>query len=180
MADRTSFVYYVDWAKELLKYPDDLRLKIDDAVKRYVLYGEEPIDREVIYSMFGLMRTQLDRDNEKWNCTKQKRSDAGKKGMATRWADNKNNKCYQGITSVTDNVNGNEDVNDNDNVNVSSFLEDKAKKISFNFVSAAFSDVFATWLQYKRERGEQYTPAQAKAFYTRLTQLSCGDPTKAQ
>ena len=37
MADRTSFVYYVDWAKELLKYPDDLRLRIDDAVKRYVL-----------------------------------------------------------------------------------------------------------------------------------------------
>ena len=179
MADRTSFVYYVDWAKELLKYPDDLRLKIDDAVKRYVLYGEEPTDREVIYSMFGLMRTQLDRDNEKWNCTKQKRSDAGKKGMATRWADNKNNKCYQGITSVTDNVNVNENVNDNVNVSYF-FMEDRGKKITFDFVSAAFSDVFATWLQYKRERGEQYTPAQAKAFYTRLTQLSCGDPAKAR
>lgn len=59
-------------------------------------------------------------------------------------------------------------------------MEDRGKKITFDFVSAAFSDVFATWLQYKRERGEQYTPAQAKAFYTRLTQLSCGDPAKAR
>ncbi len=59
---RRRFYYYTDWAEQLLTVPADLRLKIDDAVKRYVLYGEEPTDREVLYSMFGLMRSQLDRD----------------------------------------------------------------------------------------------------------------------
>ena len=67
-SEKTNFLYYTDWAEQLLTFPDGLRLKIDDAVKRYVLYGEEPTDREVIYSMFGLMRAQIDRDRAKyWN-----------------------------------------------------------------------------------------------------------------
>ena len=79
---KTSFVYYLEWADELLKLPEDLRLKIDDAIKRYVLYGEEPTDREVLYSMFGLMRKQIDRDAEKWNDIRCKRREAGAKGAA--------------------------------------------------------------------------------------------------
>lgn len=79
---KTSFVYYLEWADELLKLPEDLRLKIDDAVKRYVLYGEEPTDRDVLYSMFGLMRKQIDRDTEKWNDIRCKRREAGAKGAA--------------------------------------------------------------------------------------------------
>lgn len=79
---KTSFVYYLEWADELLKLPEELRLKIDDAVKRYVLYGEEPTDREVLYSMFGLMRKQIDRDTEKWNDIRCKRREAGAKGAA--------------------------------------------------------------------------------------------------
>ena len=67
MGTKNSFVYYNDWAEGLLELPDELRLKIDDAVKRYVLYGEEPTDREIIYSMFGLMRKQIDKDSDKWN-----------------------------------------------------------------------------------------------------------------
>ena len=180
MADRTSFVYYVDWAKELLKYPDDLRLKIDDAVKRYVLYGEEPTDREVIYSMFGLMRTQLDRDNEKWRSVKQNRSEAGKKHKGNQYTNRADGTNGTNGTNGTDNVNINVNVNENENVS-SFFKEDNAeKKISFNFVSADFSEIFETWINYKRGRGEAYTPEQAKAFYNRLQQLSSGDPAKAR
>ena len=80
MGTKNSFVYYNDWAEGLLELPDELRLKIDDAVKRYVLYGEEPTDREIIYSMFGLMRKQIDKDSDKWNEVRNKRSEAGKKG----------------------------------------------------------------------------------------------------
>lgn len=80
--NKTSFVYYLEWADELLKLPEGLRLKIDDAVKRYVLYGEEPTDREVLYSMFGLMRRQIDRDVSKWNDIRSKRREAGAKGAA--------------------------------------------------------------------------------------------------
>ena len=85
MRSKSSFVYYKDWADELAKLPDDLRLRIDDAVKRYVFYGEEPTDREVLYSMFALMRTQIDRDNDKWDAIRAKRSEAGNKGNEKRW-----------------------------------------------------------------------------------------------
>ena len=88
---KTSFVYYKDWAEELMKLPSDLRLRIDDAVKRYVFYGEEPTDREVLYSMFALMRTQIDRDAEKYERIRAVRSDAGNKGNLKRWGDRSQN-----------------------------------------------------------------------------------------
>ena len=120
---RTSFVYYTDWAKELLKYPDDLRLKIDDAVKRYVLYGEEPTDREVIYSMFGLMRTQLDRDDKKWTAIRNKRSEAGKRHNGNQYT--KRNKTEQMEQMFQNGTNGTVNVNDNVNGNmISSSNED--------------------------------------------------------
>ena len=176
MTGRTSFVYYVDWARELLNYPDELRLKIDDAIKRYVLFGEEPTDAAVKFSVFGLIRGQIDRDFEKWQNIKKKRSEAGAKGAEAANAGKSRQKSANPAVNVNENVN----VNVNEDVNVSSFLEDKAKKISFNFVSSDFSEIFETWINYKRGRGEAYTPEQAKAFYSRLTQLSSGDPAKAR
>jgi len=79
---RPSYVYYLDWAEETLEFPDELRLKIDDAVKRYVLYGEEPTDREVVYSIFGLMRKQIDRDAERYN----DKCEKNRQNQIKRWA----------------------------------------------------------------------------------------------
>lgn len=108
---KSSFVYYLDWAEELLTLPSELRLKVDDAVKRYVLYGEEPTDREVIYSMFGLMRKQIDRDAAKWNDIRVKRSEAGRRGaeVTNRQKSANDGKCRQksANSAVNVNVNGN-------------------------------------------------------------------------
>lgn len=125
--NKKSFVYYLDWAEQTLALPSELRLKIDDAIKRYVLYGEEPKDREVLYSMFGLMRMQIDRDTLKWDKTCSVRSEAGKMGNEKRWGKKSQivasianattkSQMSQGVASVADNVNDN--VNDNDKVNV--------------------------------------------------------------
>ena len=157
---KKSFVYYLDWAEQLMSLPDELRLKIDDAVRRYVLYGEEPTDREVLYSMFGLMRKQIDRDVEKWNDTCKARSEAGKKGMLKRWGDNKcnkNNKCYQKITSVTDNVNDN--VNDNVSTNV-----DEEKPTNVGKESAFSFDGF--WDLY----GKKVDRKKCESKWARLTE----------
>lgn len=80
MSNRTCFLYYKDWAELLLKMPEDLRHRIDDAVKKYVLYGEEPTDTEVLYSMFGIMRQQIDRDDAKWEQTRLERVEYGRLG----------------------------------------------------------------------------------------------------
>lgn len=108
---KSSFVYYLDWAEELLKYPDDLRLKIDDAIKKYVLYKEEPTDRDVIFSIFGIIRKQLDRDLDKYlnKCKK------NAENVRKRWEEYKriqtNTTVYDSIrpdTNYTDNGNGND------------------------------------------------------------------------
>ena len=84
-----AFVYYFDWAETLLDMPADMRLKIDDAIKRYALYGEEPTDPAVKYSPFALIRQQIDRNNgeyaERCERTRQARSEAGRKGNEKRW-----------------------------------------------------------------------------------------------
>ena len=84
-----AFVYYFDWAETLLDMPADMRLKIDDAIKRYALYGEEPTDPAVRYSPFALIRQQIDRNNgeyaERCEKTRQARSEAGRKGNEKRW-----------------------------------------------------------------------------------------------
>lgn len=82
--EKSSFIYYFDWAQELLKLPDDLRLRIDDAVKRYVLYAEEPTDREVLYSMFGLIRNRIDEDKVKW----QEKCNKNRDNVRKRWGEN--------------------------------------------------------------------------------------------
>lgn len=91
--DRKAFLYYFDWAEALLELPDDVRLKIDDAVKRYVLYGEEPTDPIVKYSMFAMMRLKIDKDTEayaeKCEYISKLRSEVGKKGNDIRWGDNR-------------------------------------------------------------------------------------------
>lgn len=99
---KSSFVYYLDWAEELLTLPSELRLKVDDAVKRYVLYGEEPTDREVIYSMFGLMRKQIDRDADRWRDIREKRS----KAAHCKWMQMQQMDANAGV-NVNVNVNGN-------------------------------------------------------------------------
>ncbi len=122
---KKSFVYYLDWAEQLMSLPDTLRLKIDDAVRRYVLYGEEPTDREVLYSMFGLMRMQIDRDVEKWKGIREKRSEAGKHHKGNQHTKRKKTEqteqTEQMFQSGTNGTNGTV----NANVNVSTNVDEK-------------------------------------------------------
>ncbi len=137
---KNSFIYYHDWAEELLKYPDDLRLKIDDAIKKYVLYGEEPTEREIIFSIFGIIRKQLDRNNEKWDSIKKKRAEAGRKGALKtnkiRWGCDEQksaksaNDDFVQQKSAKSAVNGNDNVNGNDINNLESNKLDSSSPLS--------------------------------------------------
>lgn len=88
-SEHRAYVYYFDWAEALLGMPDDIRLKIDDAIKRYALYGEEPNDPAIKYSIFALIRQQMDRNRKEYaeRCSKisEMRSSAGQKGNEIRW-----------------------------------------------------------------------------------------------
>ena len=163
MRSKSSFVYYKDWADELAKLPDDLRLRIDDAVKRYVFYGEEPTDREVLYSMFALMRTQIDRDNDKWDAIRAKRSEAGNKGNEKRWG-NRSQKSQKvaNVAVDVDAPNVSTDVDTLLGVNRNSSKEEKrnavSRPLSLNERQRVFYNELISYL-------DKYTPELVRSFY---------------
>lgn len=108
--EKPNFLYYTDWAEQLLSFPADLRLKIDDAVKLYVLYGEEPADRDVLYSMFGLMRAQIDRDRAKYADVCNKNSENANK----RWKNERMRSHTNGCNRMRSNAVDADNDNDND------------------------------------------------------------------
>ncbi len=134
--ERESFILYTSFY-EPLRYLNDLQMgKLFRAIFEYQINGLSKTNRvdvpDDIRIAFEFIRNQLDIDAEKWKDEKNKRSEAGKKGMAKRWNkdnnvitnDNKNNKVINAITNITDNVN--ENVNENDNDNVYTLSEDKS------------------------------------------------------
>lgn len=91
------------------------------AIFEYVDTGNIPEFEDLaVKLMFSVFKAQINREAEKWKETCRKRSEAGKKGMATRWGDNKNNKVKQNITSDNKTkqtiINITDNDNDNDNI----------------------------------------------------------------
>lgn len=120
---RDSFVFYRDWAEALRPLPAEVKAKCYDAITDYAFGGIPPQD-PTISAITGVIRGQINRDSIKYAKTVKQRREAGRKGMAARWGSTANNKCYerynknnkqyQTITKITDNVYDN--VYDNDHV----------------------------------------------------------------
>lgn len=119
--NKKGFILYADQKELFTQLTDELAGKLIKHIFRYV-NDEDPITDDVIINIaFTPIKQHLKRDLDKFNETKERRSKAGKIGMANRWQnitnDNdvipvitKHNKRLQAITKITDND------NDNDNV----------------------------------------------------------------
>ena len=79
-----GFIFRYIWAEELLKLPEDLRSKINDAIQRFAVYGEEPKDEYLKYTMYSVIRSQIIRDREKYQEVCDKRRQAAEE----RWRNN--------------------------------------------------------------------------------------------
>ena len=125
---KSSFLIYLDYKEQFELLTDEELGQLLRAIMLYEETGKITELSGMLKMAFSFIRTQLDRDRDKWEGTKNKRSEAGKKGMANRWnnknnevitEDNKNNNVINDITritKITDNVN--EEVNDNVKVDV--------------------------------------------------------------
>ena len=121
--NKKGFILYADQKELFTQLSDELAGKLIKHIFRYV-NDENPVSEDVIINIaFTPIKQHLKRDLDKFNETKERRSKAGKIGMANRWQnitnDNdvipvitKNNKRLQSITKITDNDN----VNDKDNI----------------------------------------------------------------
>ena len=103
---RDSFVLFTEQKEIINKLSDEQAGKIFKAIFEYVSDDITPEESDVITDIvFTTFKQTIDRNSEKWEETKQKRSEAGKKGAETRWADGKNGKNGNAITD--DGKNGN-------------------------------------------------------------------------
>ena len=124
MATKKSFVLFTDRKKEIDMLSDAQCGVLFKAILRYADTGERlESDDLVVQVLFRVFTSQIDSCNEKWEAIKKKLSEAGKKGMKSRWGKPKqtitndnnvigvitsDNKPKQTITkiTVTDTVTG--------------------------------------------------------------------------
>jgi hypothetical protein len=139
MAKKESFILYQNYYEILKSLADEQLGILLRAIFIYNETGEVITLATDVRIAFEFIKSQLDRDNKRYEEVIKKRAEAGKIGMQRRWEkeeknskktkknidneekNNKNNKCYQditndnkryqSITNITDNVY--DDVNDN-------------------------------------------------------------------
>lgn len=104
--DKISFLMYLDYEEQFNLLTDEQLGQLMRAIMKYEKTRELPKLDGIVKMAFSFIKQQLDRDSEKWKEERQKRSEAGKKGMAKRWKndnnviteDNKNNSVKNVIT----------------------------------------------------------------------------------
>ena len=101
--DKISFLMYLDYEEQFNLLTDEQLGQLMRAIIIYEKTKEIPQLDGMVKMAFSFIKQQLDRDNEKWKEEKQKRSNAGKRGMQSRWKNNsevkkENNKNNNVIT----------------------------------------------------------------------------------
>lgn len=134
---RDSFVLYTKINEVIKELTDEQKGKVFQAILDYEETGDEPELDILLRLVFIPIKQDLDKNNEKWENQTKSRSEAGKKGMASRYKkgeknaeaditeDNKPNAVNSvitedktvitNLTNVTDNVYVDDNVYVNDN-----------------------------------------------------------------
>ena len=153
--NKKSFIIYSDSKSLVDKLPNKTAGELFKMLFAYV-NDENPTTEDILLEIaFEHFKQKLKQDLVKWDETKKKRSEAGKKGMAARWNNNKtitkDNNVIKPITKIT--------VNDNVNVsvNVNDINKRKAdfKKSLLPFLDIYDKELLNDFFEYWTEHGEK-------------------------
>ena len=118
MMKKDTFVFRKEWKDAISGLPDEVRLEIYEAIIEYGTTGKSSDLKPMAMLAFNFAKATLDRDVERYEEVKKKRSDAGKKHKGNQYT----NKMEQTEQNGTNGTNG------TDNVGVyGSSNEDKKK-----------------------------------------------------
>lgn len=118
MADKNSFIMFVDYKEKFKKLSDEQMGKLIRAVFEYEDSGVEPDMDDLIVSMaFDVIKVDLDKNHAKYEEIVEKRKEAGRKGGKCKQVQAKEaNARFAKQTQANQAVNDNDNVSDNDNV----------------------------------------------------------------
>ena len=154
--NKKSFVLYCDLIHTIDKLPDEVAGKLFKLILDYVNDKNPQVEDVLLSVAFEPIKRQLKRDLKDWERQKQKRSEAGKKGMQSRWNKNKSvtkdnnvitedNGVINAITKITDTVTVTDtvNVNVNDTVTVTTKDAPTVEMVREYFNSRGYVEEFA-------------------------------------
>ena len=162
---RNSIVIYSSWGKLMTGLSSDTAGALMQRICKYSFEDSDtPSDNETVEAMFAMIKDKLDDDAAKYAEVVNKRSEGGKKGMASRWGNtvitNDNTVITNDNTVITNDntpiTQITDTVSDTDTVSVS----DKDKK-SRRFAPPSLEEVRA----YCMERNNNVDPEAFIDFY---------------
>lgn len=154
---KDSFILYNSFYDPLKLLTDEQLGRLFRAIFEFNINGSEEVSNDIKMA-FAFIKNQLIVDSKKYENTLKRKSEAGKRGMKSRWSNSKENiteitndnsvinditkitednsviNTITNITKITDNENVNDNENENVNVNVNDISKkeiNKEKEISF-------------------------------------------------
>lgn len=112
--NKESFILFTEQKEVFENLSDEQAGQLIKAIFNYIDTGQVPQLELTLKMAFIPIRQNLDRNNEKWEDIKQKRSEAGKLGAEIK----KQKQANQANVNFAKNEKANQAVNVNDNVNV--------------------------------------------------------------
>ena len=117
---KKSFIMYLDYKEQLEDLSDKELGTLIRAIFQYIEDETEPSFKGKLRIAFKFIRSTLDRDSQKWEDIKKKRSEAGKRHTGNQYTRQKMEQMEQMEQNGTNgSVSVNDSVNVNDNVSVS-------------------------------------------------------------
>lgn len=181
MNEKKSFLLYCDYREHIKLLSVEEKAALLDAIFDYAS-GEKVEVEGAVGMAFSFITAQMERDAIKWEAERQARSEAGKKGMASRWGNrnkeitndnsvisvitdnNKDNKALQDITSITV----------NDNVNVNDTVINNNSPINYQEIVSLYNSICKSLPEVKR-----ISDPRKRAIKARLKTYSIEDLEKA-
>ena len=108
---RESFIFYSSFVEAIDELPEDIQLKVYQAISHYAIYGEECNLSGIAKAVFALIKPQIDANNKRY-------IDGCKGGRPKKEIKNENKKPVVFKNEKNKKPNDNDNVNDNVNVNV--------------------------------------------------------------
>jgi hypothetical protein len=194
--NKKSFILYNDLINIVRKLPMEKKGLLFETILEFVNGNQHQITDDVVDIAFESIKQQLIRDAELWEIKRERRSNAGKKGVQAKLSNAKQNEAMlsnakQSLAIQAVNVN----VNDNDNVTVTVTDNDNdikkednkppippkihdSKKEDINTVLTELlsnnnfteqeNEKIHEWLQHKKEQKKAYKPQGLKSLIAEI------------